>query len=82
MSSTNFHNQEDGQSDLCDEDRGDAQGEFQVSGFVAETAHAEQDADAAAQDGGADQGALRDAPAVFSCSALVRVHKHEGCGID
>ena len=82
LSSTNFRKDPHAQSDLGDEDGGDAQGEFQVPGFVPEGVHPQQCADAAAEERRADQGPLGDAPAVFLCLDLVRKHKDECGGID
>ena len=82
MSSTNFQNQPGGQGELCEQDGGHAQGEFDVLGLVAEGVHAQQGTHAAAQGGGEHQGPLADAPAVFLGLDLVHKHKDECGGID
>ena len=61
--------------DLQRQNGGDAKAEGLVQGLVVPRLHAQQRADAAAEQGGADQGALGDAPAVFPGFSLFRKHK-------
>ena len=65
LSSTNFRDEKDSQGDLCDEDGGDAQGEFGVAGLVAEGVHPNERTHTAAQECRLDQCPLGDAPAIF-----------------
>ena len=79
LSSTNFCENPETEDKLSDQDGGDADGEFGMAGLVAEKVHSGQRADAAAQQYGADQGPLGDAPAVIAGFFLVSKHKQE-CG--
>jgi len=53
-----------------------------VLGLVPEQLHTQQRAQAAADGSSAQKGAFRDPPCLFYGLALVRKHKHKGCGID
>ena len=82
LSSTKTGENENREKNLGRKDGGNAQGEFCVLGLVAEQVHSGQGADAAAQEGRADQGLFRDAPAVISGFMLVHKHKYERCCIN
>ena len=74
--------QKHGQKALDDQNQRDAQGEFQVLGFMPDGVHAEQAPHAAAQGGHQHQGGFPDAPAIFLRLPLVQEHKPEAKRID
>ena len=59
-----------------------AEGEFSVPGFMAECVHANQAADASAENGGGEKRRFGDPPEIFLGPELVRKHKCAANGID
>ena len=71
-----------GQGSLDEEDGGDSEGEFAVLRFVAEEAHAQEGADAAAGNGQPDEGVFGDAPLPSPGLPFVNAVDQEGQDID
>lgn len=69
-------------NDLKHQDHRDTDGKFGVLCFMPEEVHSDKGAKTAANDGGAKERPLRDAPKFFSRSVLVRQHKQKAQCID
>ena len=77
-----FEKQKLCQSNLRKKNQGNANGKFDVPGFVAYRIHSDQGADAAAQKSRGDERRFRDAPEIFPGFVFVNQHKTEGNCID
>lgn len=72
----------DSQHDLYRQDQGDADGEFQMLGLMADGVHTNEAAYAAAQCGNQHEGGFGNAPQIFLRLELVHKHKYEAGCID